>query len=178
MPESFDLDKELQISGIVIAGNIDNKLISDVQRHLKRKEDDIEGRRRQIQLHWNGDCAEVMHYFNRVIKPRIPTLKPKPCLNRWFIQLLDRPKETAIYRPLVEKGTYNVLIVIEPGAGFPRFYEYSHVGMENEAMAPVISPYVVDVPQREGAVVLFDATIGRQDSAVEGIGASYIILVY
>lgn len=99
-------------------------------------------------------------------------------MNRWFVQYHDRPKGTSIYKPRVEKGTYNVLIVIEPGAGFPRFYEGSHVESENETMAPAVSTYAVDVPQQKGAVIVFDATLGRRDSAVEGIGASCIMLAY
>jgi hypothetical protein len=43
-------------------------------------------------------------------------------------------------------------------------------------MAPVTS--IVEIPPREGAMVVFDATIGRQDTAVEGVGASCIVLVY
>ncbi|KAF7589613.1 hypothetical protein BBP40_004027 [Aspergillus hancockii] len=175
MPESSDPDIDLRASGIVVTENIESRLIANVQQHLANK-DVLQRRIRQIQLSWNEDCEAVMTYFDTIIKPFIPTLRGRPCFNRWFVQFHDRPKGPQIYKPGVEKGTYNVLIVIQPGPGLPLFCEGSHVEIVNGAMAPVTS--IVEVPQREGAVVLFDATIGRQDTAVEGVGASCIILVY
>lgn len=80
MSENFGLDKDLEVSGIVVAGHIGDKLVSDVQQELEKKRDTIQQRDRQIQLHWNAECDAVMFYFDIVSECRaLPTARSNSC---------------------------------------------------------------------------------------------------
>jgi hypothetical protein len=47
---------------------------------------------------------------------------------------------------------------------------------EGARVSPVTS--IMEIPQEEGSVVVFDASIARQDPAVKSSGGSCILLAY
>jgi hypothetical protein len=109
------------------------------------------------------------------MKPRIQTLQDKSCSNRWFVHFHNYPERSNIYKPSVSPGKYTVLIVIKAGSGFPLLCEGTHV-TEGARVSPVTS--IMEIPQEEGSVVVFDASIARQDPAVKSSGGSCILLAY
>ena len=106
----------------------------------------------------------------------LSALRKKQCLGHWFLHFHEFPDGSSIYKPGIEKGQFNVLIVVQRGSGFPLFYEGSHMDGECSGISVVTSP--VEVPQREGTAFIFDANIGRQYPMVKENGGSYILLSY
>jgi hypothetical protein len=65
--------------------------------------------------------------------------------------------------------------VIKVGSGFPLLYEGTHV-IEGAWVLPVMS--IIEIPQEEGLVIIFNASIACQDPAVKLSRGSCILLVY
>jgi len=172
--ESSKFDNDLRRSGLVVVGEIDLQLIKNVQVHLQSKAI-IRRIHRQTQLKWNPECDAIVTFFEENLQPKISTLRDKTCFNRWFVHFHEFSEGSGLYKPGIEQGKYNVLIVIQRGSGFPFFLEGSHA--EGDSGVARITA-IVEIPQEEGAVVIFDANIGRQDTAVKGNGGTCILLAY
>lgn len=65
--------------------------------------------------------------------------------------------------------------MVKKGSGFPLLCEGTHL-TEGAGISPVTS--IMEIPQEEGSVVVFDASIARQDPAVKFSGGSCILLAY
>ncbi|KAI9923415.1 hypothetical protein ASPWEDRAFT_177869 [Aspergillus wentii DTO 134E9] len=173
-PDANDIDIKLKTSGVALAGTIDLNLIRNLQSHLEPQ--NITRRiTRQTHLQWNGDCDAIEAHFESKIKPQIQTLSSRTCSNRWLVHFHDFPERSNIYKPNVRAGKYTVLIVVKMGPGFPLLCEGTHL-TEGAGISPVTS--IMDIPQEEGSVVIFDASIARQDPMVKGPGGSCILLAY
>lgn len=70
-----------------------------------------------------------------------------------------------------------MVIIIRSGPGFPLVSKQSHITGGESAATSSPSP-AEKFPQREGAVVVFDASMAIQDPEVTGVGGSGILLLY
>jgi len=76
------------------------------------------------------------------------------------------------YRPEYGTGKYTVAIVIRDGPGLPHFCKGSHKSNELDLSTPS------RISAGQGSVIVFDATIGREDPLVKGVGWAGILLLY
>lgn len=109
------------------------------------------------------------------LKPSITTLRTKTCQNRRFAYFHEYPTSSGIYRPEHGAGKHTVAIVIRDGPGFPLICKGSH--KSNELAVSALGTPSMSF-SGEGSVVVFDASIGREDPPVKGVGGAGIFLLY
>jgi hypothetical protein len=85
-------------------------------------------------------------------------------------------ESSAVYRlGGIGKGKHTVVVIVRKGPGFPLVCKGSHITHEGSGG---ISLPVEEIPQQEGLVVVFDASMAIQDPEVKGTGGSGILLLY
>ncbi|OJZ80205.1 hypothetical protein ASPFODRAFT_464446 [Aspergillus luchuensis CBS 106.47] len=145
-----------------------------MQKHLEIKRV-IHSGIRQTHLEWNSDCTAIERYFDTEIKPRVEMLRRKSCTNRLFVQFHEYRESTEIYKPQTGPGKYTVLIVVNPGPGFPLLCDGTQ-GSEGNTSFTLRD--ITQIPDEKGAVVIFEASIARKEPVVKGNGGSCILLAY
>jgi hypothetical protein len=114
-------------------------------------------------------------------------LGAKICSNRRFVFFHEYPTASGILKPEHGAGKHTVAIVIREGPGLPLICKGSHKSNELDTSKldpPSTSPLgagsvVFDASSSgAGSVVVFDASIGREDPVVKGVGGAGILLLY
>jgi hypothetical protein len=103
--------------------------------------------------------------------PYIEPIRGKLCRSRTLVVYQQSPK-SVFYKPLDGPQRYVVLIVIRPGPGLPWFSKGSQDG------ELVLNPFTPLDPLSRGSVVIFRASLYRQESEVRGEGCIAIVLKY
>ncbi|KAE8311015.1 hypothetical protein BDV41DRAFT_566145 [Aspergillus transmontanensis] len=145
-----------------------------MQKHLDIKRV-IHSGIRQTHLEWNSDCTAIERYFDTEIKPRVDMLRRKSCTNRLFVQFHEYRENKEIYKPQTGPGKYTVLIVVNPGPGFPLLCDGTQGSDGNRSFT---LRDITQIPDEKGAVVIFEASIARKEPVVKGNGGSCILLAY
>jgi hypothetical protein len=120
----------------------------------------------------------MVYYSDGVqrLKPNIATLQAKKCSNRRFVYFHEYPTASGIFKPEHGAGKHTVAIVIREGPGFPLICKGSHKSSTSSSDAG--SVFFDASSSGAGSVVVFDASIEREDPVVKGGGGAGILLLY